>query len=54
MRKLKLGLCLCAVVALGATPAIAAPPAEKQEAICAKHAGKDRAPKFCEEEVIIS
>ena len=54
MRKLKVGLCLGAIVALGATPAFAAPPAEKQETICAKHAGKNKAPKFCEEEEVIS
>jgi hypothetical protein len=54
MRKLKIGLCVGAIVALGATPALAAPSHEKQEAICAKHAGKKNGPKFCEEEVIVS
>lgn len=49
MRKLKLGLCLIAILALGVSPAIAAPPIEKQEANCAKHAGKNNVPKFCEE-----
>ena len=54
MRKLKLGLCLAAIVALGAAPASAAPSHEQQETICAKHAGKKQTPRFCEEEEIIT
>lgn len=54
MRKLKVGLCLGAIFALSATPALAAPSHEKQETICAKHLAKNNAPRFCEEEEIIT
>ncbi len=54
MRRLRIGLCVGAILALAATPALGSPPPQKQEATCAKHEGKKNAPKFCEEEVVIS
>jgi len=51
-RKAIIGVCVGAVVALGATPATAAPPTTKQLEICAKHldAKEGTGPRFCREE----
>lgn len=51
-RKAIVGLCAGAIVALGVTPANAAPPVGKQLEICAKHldAKEGTGPRFCREE----